>query len=148
MKRLLSILLVCISVTTCGTAARQGQETSDNTKPTVSSKRVSIGERYVLTDGDRTGYLSMEDFYEKRCSKPRGSISVNSDPGDPLVKVDGCDSSLDAVSIFDVYSIRVVPESQTASYGFRGIGGVIEIETIGHHESMLRKSGSLFGNKK
>ena len=61
-------------------------------------------------------------------------IGTNSDSFDPLILVDGVETTdLSSINPSDVQSVDVIKDGSSAIYGMRGSNGVVIINTVGSH---------------
>ena len=61
-------------------------------------------------------------------------IGTNSDATDPLILVDGVETTdLTGINPADVQSVDVIKDGSSAIYGMRGSNGVVIINTVGSH---------------
>ena len=89
-------------------------------------------------ENEITSYSNMYDYLRGRVPgvsvspnnkiQIRGNNSINAST-EPLIIVDGTESSLDAINPRDVYSVDVLKDASSSIYGVRGANGVIIITT-------------------
>ena len=144
MKKILSLCFVTTLLVACGSSTR------------VASKGDAIDIGYGTQDRDhvtnavsnvkvkRTDAQTYADMYDYLRGRVAGvtvriiirGIGTNSDATDPLILVDGVETTdLSGINPTDVQSVDVIKDGSTAIYGMRGANGVIIINTVGSHNN-------------
>ena len=144
MKKILTLCFVTALLVGCGTSSRVasrgesvdvGYGTQDKDKLTTSVSNLKVKKTEAQT------YSSVYDYLRGRVPGVmvtsdnriiiRG-IGTNSDATDPLILVDGVETTdLSSINPADVKSVDVIKDGSSAIYGMRGSNGVIIINTIG-----------------
>ena len=144
MKKILTLCFVTALLAGCGTSSRVasrgesvdvGYGTQDKDKLTTSVSNLKVKKTEAQT------YSSVYDYLRGRVPGVmvtsdnriiiRG-IGTNSDATDPLILVDGVETTdLSSINPADVQSVDVIKDGSSAIYGMRGSNGVIIINTIG-----------------
>ena len=137
MKKILSLVIMTACLAGCGSTARVSQ--NENT--------VDVGygvqDHVKVKKRDAQTYSSMYDYLRGRVAGVmvttdnriiiRG-IGTNSDATDPLILVDGVETTdLSGINPTDVESVDVIKDGSSSIYGMRGANGVIIIKTGGSH---------------
>ena len=118
-----------------GESVDVGYGTQDKDKLTTSVSNLKVKKTEAQT------YSSVYDYLRGRVPGVmvtsdnriiiRG-IGTNSDATDPLILVDGVETTdLSSINPADVKSVDVIKDGSSAIYGMRGSNGVIIINTIG-----------------
>lgn len=146
MKQIFSLCLVTLLLAGCGASSHgvssgdtvnigYGSQDKDKLSTAVSNVKVKKTEAQTYTDmyeylrGRVPGVMVTSD---KRIII-RG-IGTNSDATDPLILVDGVETTdLTGINPADVQSVDVIKDGSSAIYGMRGSNGVIIINTVGSH---------------
>ena len=148
MKKIFSLLLLTALLAACGISTfvpsdddsvnvGYGQQSRDKVTNSVSNLKVRKHDAQTYTD--MYEYLrgrvpGLQVTSDKRIII-RG-IGTNSDSFDPLILVDGVETTdLSSINPSDVQSVDVIKDGTSAIYGMQGANGVIIIKTIGAHEN-------------
>lgn len=143
MKKILTLCFVTALLVGCGTSSRVasqgdsvdvGYGTQDKDKLTTSVSNLKVKKTDAQT------YSSIYDYLRGRVPGVmvtsdnriiiRG-IGTNSDATDPLILVDGVQTSdLSGINPADVKSVDVIKDGSSAIYGMQGANGVIIIKTM------------------
>ena len=146
MKKILSLVVLTACLAACGPTARAPHEdktvdvgygVQDKDKVTTAVSNVKVKKRDAQT------YSSIYDYLRGRVAGVmvttdnriiiRG-IGTNSDATDPLILVDGVETTdLSGINPVDVESVDVIKDGSSSIYGMRGANGVIIIKTVGSH---------------
>ena len=146
MKKILSLCFVTLLLAGCGASSRGvssgdsvniGYGTQDKDHVTTSVSNLKVKKTDAQT------YSNMYDYLRGRVPGVmvgsdnriiiRG-IGTNSDATDPLILVDGVETTdLSSINPADVQSVDVIKDGSSAIYGMRGSNGVIIINTVGSH---------------
>ncbi len=144
MKKILSLVIMTACLAGCGSTAQVSSEdktvdvgdgVQDQDKVTTAVSNVKVKKREAQT------YSSMYDYLRGRVAGVmvttdnriiiRG-IGTNSDATDPLILVDGVETTdLSGINPTDVESVDVIKDGSSSIYGMRGANGVIIIKTVG-----------------
>ncbi len=144
MKKIFSLFLLTALLAACGTSTfvpsdddsvnvGYGQQSRDKVTNSVSNLKVRKHDAQTYTD--MYEYLrgrvpGLQVTSDKRIII-RG-IGTNSDSFDPLILVDGVETTdLSSINPSDVQSVDVIKDGTSAIYGMQGANGVIIIKTIG-----------------
>ena len=144
MKKIFSLLLLTALLAACGISTfvpsdddsvnvGYGQQSRDKVTNSVSNLKVRKHDAQTYTD--MYEYLrgrvpGLQVTSDKRIII-RG-IGTNSDSFDPLILVDGVETTdLSGINPSDVQSVDVIKDGTSAIYGMQGANGVIIIKTIG-----------------
>ena len=144
MKKIFSLLLLTALLAACGISTfvpsdddsvnvGYGQQSRDKVTNSVSNLKVRKHDAQTYTD--MYEYLrgrvpGLQVTSDKRIII-RG-IGTNSDSFDPLILVDGVETTdLSSINPSDVQSVDVIKDGTSAIYGMQGANGVIIIKTIG-----------------
>ena len=144
MKKIFSLFLLTALLAACGTSTfvpsdddsvnvGYGQRSRDKVTNSVSNLKVRKHDAQTYTD--MYEYLrgrvpGLQVTSDKRIII-RG-IGTNSDSFDPLILVDGVETTdLSSINPSDVQSVDVIKDGTSAIYGMQGANGVIIIKTIG-----------------
>ena len=144
MKKVFSLFLLTALLAACGTSTfvpsdddsvnvGYGQQSRDKVTNSVSNLKVRKHDAQTYTD--MYEYLrgrvpGLQVTSDKRIII-RG-IGTNSDSFDPLILVDGVETTdLSSINPSDVQSVDVIKDGTSAIYGMQGANGVIIIKTIG-----------------
>ena len=144
MKKMLTLCFVTALLAGCGTSSRVtshgetvdvGYGTQDKDHVTTSVSNLKVKKTDAQT------YSNMYDYLRGRVPGVMVSsdnriiirgIGTNSDATDPLILVDGVETTdLSSINPADVKSVDVIKDGSSAIYGMRGSNGVIIINTIG-----------------
>ena len=146
MKKIFSLFLLIALFAGCGTSSHvassgdsvhigYGTQDKDHLSSAVSNVKVKKTEAQTYSDmyeylrGRVPGVMVTSD---KRIII-RG-IGTNSDNTDPLILVDGVETTdLAGINPADVQSVDVIKDGTSAIYGMQGANGVIIIRTVGSH---------------
>ena len=144
MKKILTLCFTTALMVACGSSSRvasqgdaidigYGTQDRDRVTNAVSNVKVKRTEAQTYTDmyeylrGRVPGVMVTSD---KRIII-RG-IGTNSDSFDPLILVDGVETTdLSGINPSDVQSVDVIKDGTSAIYGMQGANGVIIIKTVG-----------------
>ena len=144
MKKIFSLFLLTALLAACGISTfvpsdddsvnvGYGQQSRDKVTNSVSNLKVRKHDAQTYTD--MYEYLrgrvpGLQVTSDKRIII-RG-IGTNSDSFDPLILVDGVETTdLSSINPSDVQSVDVIKDGTSAIYGMQGANGVIIIKTIG-----------------
>ena len=144
MKKVFSLFLLTALLAACGISTfvpsdddsvnvGYGQQSRDKVTNSVSNLKVRKHDAQTYTD--MYEYLrgrvpGLQVTSDKRIII-RG-IGTNSDSFDPLILVDGVETTdLSSINPSDVQSVDVIKDGTSAIYGMQGANGVIIIKTIG-----------------
>ena len=144
MKKVFSLFLLTALLAACGTSTfvpsdddsvnvGYGQQSRDKVTNSVSNLKVRKHDAQTYTD--MYEYLrgrvpGLQVTSDKRIII-RG-IGTNSDSFDPLILVDGVETTdLSSINPSDVQSVDVIKDGTSAIYGMQGANGVLIIKTIG-----------------
>ena len=142
MTKILTLCFVTALLVGCGTSSRVasrgesvdvGYGTQDKDKLTTSVSNLKVKKTEAQT------YSSVYDYLRGRVPGVmvtsdnriiiRG-IGTNSDATDPLILVDGVETTdLSSINPADVQSVDVIKDGSSAIYGMQGANGVIIIKT-------------------
>ena len=141
MKKILSLVIMTACLAGCGSAARvsPNENTVDVGYGVQDQDKVTT----AVSKRDAQTYSSMYDYLRGRVAGVmvttdnriiiRG-IGTNSDATDPLILVDGVETTdLSGINPTDVESVDVIKDGSSSIYGMRGANGVIIIKTGGSH---------------
>ena len=143
MKRLFILLALAALVTGCGASSQVAQDddkvevgygTQSKNSMTTAVSNVKVKKTESQT------YANMYDYLRGRVPGVmvtsdnriiiRG-IGTNSDATDPLILVDGVQTTdLTGINPADVKSVDVIKDGSSAIYGMQGANGVVIIKTI------------------
>ena len=145
MKKMLTLCFVTALLAGCGSSSHVssqdaidiGYGTQDKDHVTTSVSNLKVKKTDAQT------YSNMYDYLRGRVPGVmvgsdnriiiRG-IGTNSDATDPLILVDGVETTdLTGINPADVQSVDVIKDGSSAIYGMRGSNGVIIINTVGSH---------------
>ena len=146
MKKMLTLCFVTALLAGCGASTHVaskddsvdvGYGTQDKDHVTTSVSNLKVKKTDAQT------YSNMYDYLRGRVPGVmvgsdnriiiRG-IGTNSDATDPLILVDGVETTdLSSINPADVQSVDVIKDGSSAIYGMRGSNGVIIINTVGSH---------------
>ena len=146
MKKIFSLFLLTALLAACGISTfvpsdddsvnvGYGQQSRDKVTNSVSNLKVRKHDAQTYTD--MYEYLrgrvpGLQVTSDKRIII-RG-IGTNSDSFDPLILVDGVETTdLSSINPSDVQSVDVIKDGTSAIYGMQGSNGVIIIKTVGSH---------------
>ena len=144
MKKIFSLFLLTALLAACGISTfvpsdddsvnvGYGQQSRDKVTNSVSNLKVRKHDAQTYTD--MYEYLrgrvpGLQVTSDKRIII-RG-IGTNSDSFDPLILVDGVETTdRSSINPSDVQSVDVIKDGTSAIYGMQGANGVIIIKTIG-----------------
>ena len=146
MKKILSLCFVTTLLVACGSSSRVaskgddiqiGYGSQDRDKVTTSVSNVKVKKTDAQTYSDMYDYLRGRVAGVTVTSDKRiiiRGIGTNSDSFDPLILVDGVETTdLSSINPSDVQSVDVIKDGTSAIYGMQGANGVIIIKTIGAH---------------
>jgi TonB-dependent SusC/RagA subfamily outer membrane receptor len=145
MKKALFLLFLAALFAGCGTSTRVpsgssdtmdiGYGVQDKDHVTTAVSNVQVKKHEAQTYSDMYDYLrgrvpGVQVTSDKRIII-RG-IGTNSDATDPLILVDGVETTdLSGINPADVQSVDVIKDGSSAIYGMQGANGVIIIKTVG-----------------
>lgn len=142
MKRLFILLALAALVTGCGASSRVAQNddqvevgygTQSKRNMTTAVSNVKVKKTDSQTYSDMYAYLRGRVPGVMVTSDNRiiiRGIGTNSDATDPLILVDGVQTSdLSSINPADVKSVDVIKDGSSAIYGMQGANGVIIIKT-------------------
>ena len=142
MKRLFILLALAALVTGCGASSRVAQNddqvevgygTQSKRNMTTAVSNVKVKKTDSQTYSDMYAYLRGRVPSVMVTSDNRiiiRGIGTNSDATDPLILVDGVQTSdLSSINPADVKSVDVIKDGSSAIYGMQGANGVIIIKT-------------------
>jgi TonB-dependent SusC/RagA subfamily outer membrane receptor len=145
MKKALFLLFLTALFTGCGSSTRVSSGSSDTMDigygvqdkdhVTTAVSNVKVKKHEAQTYSDMYDYLrgrvpGVQVTSDKRIII-RG-IGTNSDATDPLILVDGVETTdLSGINPADVQSVDVIKDGSSAIYGMQGANGVIIIKTVG-----------------
>jgi len=148
MKKILFLSFVTTLLVACGSSSRVaskgddiqiGYGTQDRDKVTTSVSNVKVKKTDAQTYSDMYDYLRGRVAGVMVTSDKRiiiRGIGTNSDATDPLILVDGVETTdLSGINPADVQSVDVIKDGSSAIYGMRGANGVIIINTVGSHNN-------------
>ena len=147
MKKILFLSFVTTLLVACGSSSRVaskgdvqiGYGSQDRDKVTTSVSKVKVKKTDAQTYSDMYDYLRGRVAGVTVTSDKRiiiRGIGTNSDATDPLILVDGVETTdLSGINPTDVQSVDVIKDGSTAIYGMRGANGVIIINTVGSHNN-------------
>ena len=143
MKRLFILLALAALVTGCGASSRVAQNddqvevgygTQSKRNMTTAVSNVKVKKTDSQTYSDMYAYLRGRVPGVMVTSDNRiiiRGIGTNSDATDPLILVDGVQTSdLSSINPADVKSVDVIKDGSSAIYGMQGANGVIIIKTM------------------
>lgn len=146
MKKIFSLCLTAALLVACGTSSHVtangdsvdvGYGTQDRDHVTTSVSNVKVKKTDAQTYSDMYDYLRGRVAGVMVTSDKRiiiRGIGTNSDATDPLILVDGVETTdLSGINPADVQSVDVIKDGSTAIYGMRGANGVVIINTVGSH---------------
>ena len=146
MKKILFLCFVTTLLVACGSSSRVaskgdaiqiGYGSQDRDKVTTSVSNVKVKKTDAQTYSDMYDYLRGRVAGVMVTSDKRiiiRGIGTNSDATDPLILVDGVETTdLSGINPADVQSVDVIKDGSSAIYGMRGANGVIIINTVGSH---------------
>ena len=145
MKKILFLSFVTTLLVACGSSSRVaskgdvqiGYGSQDRDKVTTSVSKVKVKKTDAQTYSDMYDYLRGRVAGVTVTSDKRiiiRGIGTNSDATDPLILVDGVETTdLSSINPADVQSVDVIKDGSSAIYGMRGSNGVIIINTVGSH---------------
>ena len=146
MKKILTLCFVTALLAGCGTSSRVashgesvdvGYGTQDKDQLTTSVSNVKVRKEEAQTYSDMYEYLRGRVPGVQVTSDNRiiiRGIGTNSDNTDPLILVDGVETTdLSSINPSDVQSVDVIKDGTSAIYGMQGANGVIIIRTVGSH---------------
>ena len=145
MKKILFLSFVTTLLVACGSSSRVaskgdvqiGYGSQDRDKVTTSVSNVKVKKTDAQTYSDMYDYLRGRVAGVTVTSDKRiiiRGIGTNSDATDPLILVDGVETTdLSGINPADVQSVDVIKDGTSAIYGMRGANGVIIIRTVGSH---------------
>ena len=148
MKKILFLCFVTTLLVACGSSSRVaskgdaiqiGYGSQDRDKVTTSVSKVKVKKTDAQTYSDMYDYLRGRVAGVTVTSDQRiiiRGIGTNSDATDPLILVDGVETTdLSGINPADVQSVDVIKDGSSAIYGMRGANGVIIINTVGSHNN-------------
>ena len=148
MKKILTLCFVAALLVACGSSTRVaskgdaidiGYGTQDRDHVTNAVSNVKVKRTDAQTYTDMYDYLRGRVAGVTVTSDKRiiiRGIGTNSDATDPLILVDGVETTdLSGINPTDVQSVDVIKDGSTAIYGMRGANGVIIINTVGSHNN-------------
>ena len=149
MKKILTLCFVAALLVACGSSSRVasksgdaieiGYGTQDPDHVTNSVSKVKVKKTDAQTYTDMYDYLRGRVAGVTVTSDKRifiRGIGTNSDATDPLILVDGVETTdLSGINPADVQSVDVIKDGSSAIYGMRGANGVIIINTVGSHSN-------------
>ena len=148
MKKILFLSFVTTLLVACGSSSRVaskgdaiqiGYGSQDRDKVTTSVSNVKVKKTDAQTYSDMYDYLRGRVAGVTVTSDKRifiRGIGTNSDATDPLILVDGVETTdLSGINPADVQSVDVIKDGSSAIYGMRGANGVIIINTVGSHSN-------------
>jgi len=148
MKKILFLSFVTTLLVSCGSSSRVaskgdaiqiGYGSQDRDKVTTSVSNVKVKKNDAQTYSDMYDYLRGRVAGVTVTSDKRiiiRGIGTNSDATDPLILVDGVETTdLSGINPADVQSVDVIKDGSSAIYGMRGANGVIIINTVGSHSN-------------
>ena len=147
MKKILFLSFVTTLLVSCGSSSRVaskgdvqiGYGSQDRDKVTTSVSNVKVKKNDAQTYSDMYDYLRGRVAGVTVTSDKRiiiRGIGTNSDATDPLILVDGVETTdLSGINPADVQSVDVIKDGSSAIYGMRGANGVIIINTVGSHNN-------------
>ena len=148
MKKILFLCFVTTLLVACGSSSRVaskgdaiqiGYGSQDRDKVTTSVSNVKVKKTDAQTYSDMYDYLRGRVAGVTVTSDKRifiRGIGTNSDATDPLILVDGVETTdLSGINPADVQSVDVIKDGSSAIYGMRGANGVIIINTVGSHSN-------------
>ena len=148
MKKILSLCLMTALLAACGASSHVasngesvdvGYGTQNRDKVTTSVSNLKVKKTDAQTYSDMYEYLRGRVAGVMVTSDNRiiiRGIGTNSDATDPLILVDGVETTdLSGINPADVQSVDVIKDGSTAIYGMRGANGVIIINTVGSHNN-------------
>ena len=148
MKKILFLCFVTTLLVACGSSSRVaskgddiqiGYGSQDRDKVTTSVSNVKVKKTDAQTYSDMYDYLRGRVAGVPVTSDQRiiiRGIGTNSDATDPLILVDGVETTdLSGINPADVQSVDVIKDGSSAIYGMRGANGVIIINTVGSHSN-------------
>ena len=143
MKRLFILLALAALVTGCGASSQVAQNddqvevgygTQSKRNMTTAVSNVKVKKTDSQTYSDMYAYLRGRVPGVMVTSDNRiiiRGIGTNSDATDPLILVDGVQTSdLSSINPADVKSVDVIKDGSSAIYGMQGANGVIIIKTM------------------
>ena len=148
MKKIFFISFVATLLVACGSSSRVaskgdsieiGYGSQDRDKVTTAVSNVKVKKTEAQTYSDMYDYLRGRVAGVTVTSDKRifiRGIGTNSDATDPLILVDGVETTdLSGINPTDVQSVDVIKDGSSAIYGMRGANGVIIINTVGSHNN-------------
>ena len=146
MKQILSLCLLTTLLAGCGASTHVsssgdtvniGYGTQDKDKLSSAVSNVKVKKTEAQTYSDMYEYLRGRVPGVMVTSDKRifiRGISTNSNNTDPLILVDGVETTdLSGINPADVQSVDVIKDGTSAIYGMQGSNGVIIIKTVGSH---------------
>lgn len=146
MKKILFVVSMIACLAGCGTSNRTARDgdrvevgygTQEKDKLTAAVSNVKVRKTEAQT------YSNMYDYLRGRVPGVQVTpdnriiirgIGTNSDATDPLILVDGVETTdLSGINPTDVESVDVIKDGSSSIYGMRGANGVIIIKTGGSH---------------
>lgn len=144
MRKVFNILASVLLVVSCGSAKHVSGESNEVDMDlgfTSVSKEANTHstKNLVVDEKDGSGYTNIAEYISGRVPglqvidgkvyiRGGGASSVNAGGSDPLVVFDGVEvPDIMSINPNEVHDITVLTDSSTSLYGFRGIGGVIQI---------------------
>ena len=143
MKKLLYLVALTVCLSGCGSAARVavdegvdvGYGVQNKDQVTTAVSNVKVRRHEAQTYSDMYAYLRGRVPGVTVTTDNRiiiRGIGTNSDATDPLILVDGVETTdLSGINPADVKSVDVIKDGSSAIYGMQGANGVIIIKTIG-----------------
>ena len=148
MKKVFSLFLLTALLAGCGTSSHlassgSGDSVNIGYGTQEKDKLLSAVSNVKVKKTDAQTYSDMYEYLRGRVpgvmvtSDKRiiiRGIGTNSDNTDPLILVDGVETTdLSGINPSDVQSVDVIKDGTSAIYGMQGANGVIIIKTIGAH---------------
>lgn len=148
MKKIFFLFAMTALLAGCGAANRAvvdedqvdvGYGTQSKSNMTTAVSNVKVKKTESQTYSDMYAYLRGRVPGVTVTSDNRiiiRGIGTNSDATDPLILVDGVETTdLSGINPADVQSVDVIKDGSSAIYGMRGANGVIIINTVGSHSN-------------